>query len=130
MRYPLVWSPSYRIFPNRCDYHKQSHALSSKKRNQRKLIDYCTIQKLINCLSMNDENVMIFNQIYHMFWLYLNNWYVDRKTNVSSTLRRKLIPNPLYLNKISTVGENIIATIKIRNNFCYPFKMVIFPILR
>ena len=29
-----------------------------------------------------------------------------------------------------TVGENIIATIKIRNNFCYPLKMIIFPILR
>ena len=28
-----------------------------------------------------------------------------------------------------TVGENIIATIKMQNNFCYPFKMVIFPIL-
>ena len=25
-----------------------------------------------------------------------------------------------------TVGENIIATIKMRNNFCYPLKMVIF----
>ena len=29
-----------------------------------------------------------------------------------------------------TVSENIIATIKIRNNFCYPLKIVIFPILR
>ena len=29
-----------------------------------------------------------------------------------------------------TVGENIIATIKMRNNFCYPLKMVIFPTLR
>ena len=29
-----------------------------------------------------------------------------------------------------TVGENIIATIKMRNNFCYPLKMIIFPILR
>ena len=28
-----------------------------------------------------------------------------------------------------TVGENII-TIKMRNNFCYPLKMVIFVILR
>ena len=27
---------------------------------------------------------------------------------------------------LSTVGENIIATIKMRNNFCYPLKMVIF----
>ena len=26
-----------------------------------------------------------------------------------------------------TVGENIIATIKMRNNFCYPLKMVILP---
>jgi hypothetical protein len=31
---------------------------------------------------------------------------------------------------VCTVGENIIATIKMRNNFCYPLKMVIFPILR
>jgi hypothetical protein len=30
----------------------------------------------------------------------------------------------------STVDENIIATIKMRNNFCYPLKMIIFPILR
>ena len=28
-----------------------------------------------------------------------------------------------------TVDENIIATIKMRNNFCYPLEMVIFPIL-
>ena len=26
-------------------------------------------------------------------------------------------------------GENIIVTLKMRNNFCYPLKMVIFPIL-
>ena len=31
---------------------------------------------------------------------------------------------------LDTVGENIIATIKKRNNFWYPLKMVIFPILR
>ena len=30
----------------------------------------------------------------------------------------------------NTVGENIIATIKMRNNFCYPSIMVMFPILR
>ena len=29
-----------------------------------------------------------------------------------------------------TFGENIIVTIRKRNNFCYPLKMVIFPILR
>ena len=29
-----------------------------------------------------------------------------------------------------TVGENIIITIKMRNNFYYPLKMVIFPIFR
>ena len=29
-----------------------------------------------------------------------------------------------------TVGENIIATIKILNNFWYPLKMVNFPILQ
>ena len=29
-----------------------------------------------------------------------------------------------------TVEENIISTIKMRNHFCYPLKMVIFPILR
>ena len=31
---------------------------------------------------------------------------------------------------IYTVGENIIATIKMRDNFCHPLTMVIFPILR
>ena len=29
---------------------------------------------------------------------------------------------------IDTADENIIATIKMQNEFCYPFKMVIFPI--
>ena len=28
----------------------------------------------------------------------------------------------------NTVDDNIIATIKMRNNFCYPLKIVIFPI--
>ena len=32
------------------------------------------------------------------------------------------------LHKRSTVGENIIATTKMRNNFCYPLKMVIIQI--
>ena len=31
---------------------------------------------------------------------------------------------------LCTVGENIVATIKMRNDFCYPLKKVIFPILR
>ena len=36
----------------------------------------------------------------------------------------------LGLNQLKdTVGENIIATIKMRNNFCYLLKMLIFPIL-
>ena len=30
----------------------------------------------------------------------------------------------------NTVGENNIAAIKIRNNVCYPLKMIIFPKLR
>ena len=30
----------------------------------------------------------------------------------------------------TTVGENIIATIKMRKKFCYPLKMVIFLILQ
>ena len=33
----------------------------------------------------------------------------------------------LWENILGIVGENIIATIKIRNNFCYPSKMVIAP---
>ena len=36
----------------------------------------------------------------------------------------------IFLLTLCTVGENIIATIKIRNNFCYPLKLVIFPILQ
>ena len=35
----------------------------------------------------------------------------------------------LHQGKRTTVDENIIATIKMRNNFCYPLKMVIFQIL-
>ena len=31
-----------------------------------------------------------------------------------------------WIKRICTVGENIIATIKIRNNFGYPLKMVNF----
>ena len=34
------------------------------------------------------------------------------------------------INKTATVDENIIATIKMRNKFCYPLKVAIFPILR
>ena len=37
--------------------------------------------------------------------------------------------NDLRLSNI-IVGENIIATIKRRNNFGYPLEMVIYPILR
>ena len=38
---------------------------------------------------------------------------------------------PLLLyNATSTVGKNIIATIKMRNTLCYPLKMAIFQILR
>ena len=37
---------------------------------------------------------------------------------------------PHTLQNTGTVGENIIATTKMRNNFCYRLKMVIFPILR
>ena len=39
------------------------------------------------------------------------------------------IEEKLYSLKVKhTVGENIIATIKMRNNFCSSLKMVIFPI--
>ena len=37
--------------------------------------------------------------------------------------------NLMVLTCLHTVDENTIATIKMRNNFCYPLKMVIFPIL-
>ena len=36
----------------------------------------------------------------------------------------------LYYSRTYTVGENIIAAIKMRNNLCYPLKMIIFLILR
>ena len=41
---------------------------------------------------------------------------------------KKVIRVTLSLH--NTIDENIIATIKMQNNFCYPLKMVIFPILR
>ena len=47
------------------------------------------------------------------------------KDNLPDILLRKSLDS-LYI----TVGENIIATIKMRNNFWYPLKMVIFPMLR
>ena len=34
-----------------------------------------------------------------------------------------LRPSEVILTVLLTVGENIIATIKMRNNFCYPLKM-------
>ena len=37
--------------------------------------------------------------------------------------------NILYYKILHTVGENIIATTKIRNNFCYPLRMVMFSII-
>ena len=45
---------------------------------------------------------------------------------------KELLGNPakLLTNFQNTVDENIIATIKMRNNFCYPLEMIIFPILR
>ena len=36
----------------------------------------------------------------------------------------------LHVHQVDTVDGNIIATIKIRNNFCYSLKIVIFQILR
>ena len=32
----------------------------------------------------------------------------------------------IFYNFYSTVGENIIANIKMQNNFCYPLKMLFF----
>ena len=40
------------------------------------------------------------------------------------------IRNPNKIPTEHSVGENIIATIKMQNNFWYHLKMVIFPILR
>ena len=37
---------------------------------------------------------------------------------------------PARRTSTGTVGENIIATIKMQNNFWYPLRMVFFPILQ
>ena len=34
--------------------------------------------------------------------------------------------NTFFFNSHNTIGENIIATIKMRNYFCYPLKIAIF----
>ena len=45
-------------------------------------------------------------------------------------IKGKCIKENMPFWQFCTVVENIIATIKMRNNFCYSLKMVIFPILR
>ena len=50
---------------------------------------------------------------------------INKKSSRNKSLKGK---SAFYIQY--TVDENIIATIKMQNNFCYPLKMVIFPILR
>ena len=59
------------------------------------------------------------------------NYFLFWGTNIIFACTLYTRPNTnaqIYLQ--CTVGENIIATIKMRNNLCNPLKMVIFPILR
>ena len=71
------------------------------------------------------KNILITEEIKSGLWL---------KHNVFSILQSSIIEGLMWVKKcakiISTVGENIIATNKKPNNFCYPLKIVIFTILR
>ena len=46
--------------------------------------------------------------------------------DIFQSLFSKLCINSVQQQQQHTVGENIIATIKMRNDFCYPLKMVTF----
>ena len=48
---------------------------------------------------------------------------IDQVTNTNAPVGNEEVD-------VHTVSENIIAIIKMRNNFWFPLKMVIFPILR
>ena len=60
-----------------------------------------------------------------MFWKCT----VPRGCDVTEKVSLKNSVCKVHTSLISTVDENIIATIKMRNNFCYLSKMVIIPIL-
>ena len=57
----------------------------------------------------------------------LSNKIIDAQTMIKDAIK---LSQQIILYNNGTVGENIIATIKMRNNFCYPLKVVFFPILR
>ena len=54
---------------------------------------------------------------------------IDRYHGRKNIYRERKIER-VIVRKRYTVDENIISIIKIRNNFCYPLKMIIFPTLR
>ena len=49
-------------------------------------------------------------------------------------IKKEMEPSEIYVMAAMlwtfTIRENIVAAIKMRNNFCYHLKMVIFPKLR
>ena len=56
-----------------------------------------------------------------------NTYFTVKITNSFSIYSKKMIKTSQHsfiINNLSTVGQNIIATIKMRNNFRYPLKMV------
>ena len=59
-------------------------------------------------------NISGTNNIFAVYIMSFKQWFFD-------TLHNALL---------CIVDENGIATIKLRNNFYYPFKMIIFPMLR
>ena len=57
-------------------------------------------------------------------------WFMNTNSTdilVSNNFGSLIPKRPFPLDRF-TVDENIIATIKLQNNFCYPLKMVIYPI--
>ena len=68
-------------------------------------------------LKMFKEKSLVFFQVYV-------------HTNGGKSIKYFIYFSFILICLLCTVGENIIATIKIQNNFCYPLKNGIFSILQ
>ena len=84
----------------------------------RKLINFFTI-----CPTRYFQEIYDSNDVKSMYIFFITN----RIISINICRPWFLLNNSKRRNgAIYTVGENIIATIKMQNKFCYPSKMVIF----